>query len=81
VPRDLIISSRDVRQAYVDVDEPTRVELSNNSPQGYALLVTTNIRGFTALRVWGAGVEVTLGGEGGEISERGRVGVHMPLAR
>lgn len=80
VPLDLVISSRDVRQAYVDVDEPTRVEVSNNSPQGYVLLVTPHMPGFTAMRVRGAGVQVTLGGEGGAIPEPGRVGVHMPLA-
>jgi len=79
-PPDLVISSQDVRQAYVDVNEPTRVQVSNNSLQGYVLLVTPNMPGFTALMVRGAGVEATLGGEGGEISERGRVGVHMPLA-
>lgn len=79
-PLDLVISSQDVRQGYIDVTEPTRVQVSNNRPQGYVLLVTQNMPGLTALKVQGAGVEVTLGGEGGEISERGRVGAHLSLA-
>lgn len=80
VPLDLLISARDVRQAYVDVHEPTRVDVSNNSPQGYELLVTPNMPGLTGVIVRGAGAEVSLGGEGGAIPERGRVGVHMALA-
>lgn len=79
-PLDLVISSRDVRQAYVDVNEPTRVQVSNNRSQGYVLLVTQNMPGFTALMVQGAGVEATLGGKGGEIPERGRVGLHLSFA-
>jgi hypothetical protein len=39
-PLDLVISSQDVRQPYVDVNEPTRVQVSNNNPQGCVLLVT-----------------------------------------
>lgn len=79
-PPELRISAADVRQAYVDVSEPTRVDVSNNSPQGYALLVSPNMPGFTAVLVRGAGVPVTLAGNGGVIPEPGRVGVRMPLS-
>lgn len=79
-PLDLVVSSRDVRQAYVDAPEPTRLEVSNNSPQGYELLVSPTMPGFTALQVRGGGVQVTLAGDGGTIPERGRVGLHMPLS-
>lgn len=79
-PPDLVISAADVRRAYVDVSEPTRVDVSNNSPQGYALLVSPNMPGFTAVVVRGAGEPVTLAGNGGVIPERGRMGVRMPLS-
>jgi hypothetical protein len=79
-PPDLVISAQEVRQAYADVAEPTRVEVSNNSPRGYALLVSPTMPGFTALVVREAGVQVILGGEGGAIPERGQVGLRMPLS-
>ena len=80
VPPELVISTRDVRQTYVDVGAPTLVEVSNNDPSGYELLVTPKMSGFTAVTVRGTGVEVVLRGEGGAIPERGKVGVRMPLA-
>lgn len=79
-PLDLVVSARDVRQAYVDVGQPTRVEVFNNNPQGYMLLVTSKMPGVTALIVREAGVQVTLVGEGGAIPERGVVGAHMPIS-
>ena len=79
-PLELVISARDVREAFVDVPQPTRVRISNNNPQGYALLVSPRMPGITALVVREAGVQVTLGAAGGAIPERGRVGVHMPLS-
>lgn len=79
-PLELVISARDIRQAYVDVPEPMRVEVSNNNPQGYELLVSPTMPVFSALLVRGGGVQVTLGGEGGAIPERGRIGLHMPIS-
>ncbi|HJS91829.1 MAG TPA: hypothetical protein VJ738_17810 [Steroidobacteraceae bacterium] len=79
-PLDLVVSLQDVRQAYVDAPEPTRLEVSNNSPQGYVLLVSPTMPGITALRVRGGGVQVTLAGDGGAIPERGHVGLRMPLS-
>ena len=79
-PLELVVSARDIRQTYVDVPEPMRVEVSNNDPQGYVLLVSPTMPGFTALVVRGGGARVTLGGEGGAIPERGRIGLHMPIS-
>jgi hypothetical protein len=79
-PFELVISARDVREAFVDVAQPTRVRISNNNPQGYALLVSPRMPGITALVVREAGVQVTLGAAGGAIPERGQVGVRMPLS-
>ena len=79
-PLDLVISARDVRRGYVDVREPTRVAVSNNSPRGYVLFLITNFQGVTALVVREGGAVATLRGGGGAVAERGRVGIHMLLA-
>jgi len=70
-PPDIAISREDVRRGYVEVAEPTRVEITSNSPAGYALLILPQSRWFSAVTVRGAGSEVTMGAEGGTIVERG----------
>ena len=79
-PSDLVISTHDVRESYVDVHEPTRVRVFNNSPQGYELVVTPKMPGLAGIVVRGAGAEVSLGGAGGAIPERGQIGMHMSLS-
>ena len=79
-PPDLVISALDVRRSYIDVGEPTRLEISNNSPAGYALLIVPTARIFTAITVRGAGGAAELGRDGGAILERGRAGLHIPLS-
>jgi hypothetical protein len=51
----------------------TRVEISTNDPEGYALVVQPQAGWFSSLAVFGAGGQVMLGSEGGTIVERGPV--------
>ena len=80
VPSALTISADDVRRAYIDVWQPTRLEITNNSPDGYALLVEPTVRVFKAVLVRGAGPAALLGGDGGAIAERGQTGARLPLS-
>lgn len=78
-PGQVIVSSEDVDRGYVDVTEPTRVEISNTSPQGYVLVVLPRSRMFSSVTVRGAGGDVTLGDDGGSIVERRQTGSTIPL--
>ncbi|HUK03025.1 MAG TPA: hypothetical protein VLW26_12175 [Steroidobacteraceae bacterium] len=78
-PVNLTITPDAVRRGFIEVLEPTRIEVSNNSPHGYALLVQPQMMIFSALRVRSAGGEVLLGNEGGMIVEHGQHGITLPL--
>lgn len=78
-PTELAISAQDVGRGYVEVVEPTRLEVSNNSPQGYVLLILPRTRMFSSLTVHGMGGEVTLGTDGGAIVARRQTGSTIPL--
>jgi hypothetical protein len=79
VPADIVISDEDLRRGYVEVAEPTRIQISSNSPTGYLLVFLPLSRLISSVTVRYAGEEVTLGADGGEIAERGQVGTAMTL--
>lgn len=70
-PADISISPEDLRRGYVEVIDPTHLEIRTNSPAGYALLILPQSSWFSAVTVRGAGAEVTIGADGGTIIERG----------
>jgi hypothetical protein len=78
-PSSVVISSEDVRRGYVKIVEPTRIRISNTDPTGYALIVLPQSRWFSSVTVYGAGVEVTMGNDGGTIVESGHTGRAMSL--
>jgi hypothetical protein len=71
-PADVMITQADVRRGYVEIAEPTLLDVSTNDPAGYALVILPQAPWFSQVTVRGAGDEITLGTEGGTIVERGR---------
>ena len=78
-PSDILISPENTRNGYVEVTEPTVIEVSNTSPQGYALVITPQSALLSSFAVQGAGGEVMFGNDGGMIVERGQTGSSMAL--
>jgi hypothetical protein len=78
-PADILISDEDIRRGYIEVAEPMRIRISNNSPAGYMLLILPQSGLAASVTVRFPGGEVTLGSDGGEIAEPGEVGPAMTL--
>jgi hypothetical protein len=79
-PATLVVSAQDVRQGYVDSPAPTRLLVSSNDPSGFAIDIWPVSELFTAIRLRGADVFVTLGRDGGTIVERSRRGRLLPMS-
>jgi hypothetical protein len=78
-PTAVWIAPENVRDGYVDVAEPTLIEVVNNNPTGYTLVITPQTTLFSSLTVHGAGVDTTFGNDGGSIVERGQTGSSLAL--
>jgi hypothetical protein len=73
-PLEVVISSEDVSRGFVEIPEPTRVQVSSNSPLGYTLTLVPQSSWFSGLTVRCAGTEVTMGADGGAIVEHRHAG-------
>jgi hypothetical protein len=73
-PLEVVISAEDVGRGFVEIPEPTRVQVSSNSPMGYTLLLVPQSSWFSGLTVRCADAEVTMGADGGAIVERRQAG-------
>jgi hypothetical protein len=73
-PLEVVVSPEDVGRGYVEIPEPTRVQVSSNSPMGYTLLLVPQSTWFSGLTVRCADAEVTMGADGGAIVERRHAG-------
>lgn len=78
-PTAVWIAPENVRDGYVEVAEPTFIEVANNNPTGYTLVITPQTALFSSLTVHGAGVDTTFGNDGGSIVERGQTGYSLVL--
>ena len=78
-PAAVWIAPENIRDGYVDVVEPTLVEVANNNPTGYTLVITPQTTLFSSLTVHGAGIDTTFGNDGGSIVERGQTGHSLVL--
>jgi hypothetical protein len=73
-PLEVVISSEDVRRGFVEIPEPTRLQVSSNSPLGYTLVLVPQSSWFSGLTVRCADAEVTMSADGGAIVERRQAG-------
>jgi hypothetical protein len=73
-PLEVVISPEDVSRGFVEIPEPTRVQVSSNSPVGYTLMLMPQSSWFSGLTVRSADAEVTMGADGGAIVERRHAG-------
>jgi hypothetical protein len=73
-PAEVVISAEDVSRGYVEIQEPTRVQVSSNSPAGYALVLLPQSSWFSGVTVRCADEEITMGADGGAIVERRHAG-------
>jgi hypothetical protein len=64
------ITPRDLQRGYVDLDQPTLLNIYSNAPDGYALEVVPMSPVIQAIAVHGLGSEADLGAQGGRIVER-----------
>jgi hypothetical protein len=69
-PSEIIVSAADVRRGYVDVSQPTALEVNSNSPNGIALDLMTLSPMMTSVIVSGLDSEQSLGADGGTIVQR-----------
>lgn len=70
LPSELEISAADVRRGFIEVPQPTALTIRSNSPEGYALDLTTVAPIVSSMRVWGFDSELSLGADGGTIIQR-----------
>jgi hypothetical protein len=73
-PLEVLVLPEDVSRGYVEISEPTRVQVSSNSPMGYTLVLVPQSTWFSGLTVRCADAEVTMGADGGAIVERRHAG-------
>jgi len=69
-PTELQLSTQDLRRGYIDVLQPTTLEIRSNSASGYALDVTTVAPIVAAMLIHGFDADLRLGQEGGTIIQR-----------
>lgn len=77
-PATIDISPADVQRGFAEID-PVRFEIASNSRDGYALELIPLNRLFTAVSVHGLGDDVTVGADGGTVTQRRRNAQSAPL--
>jgi hypothetical protein len=69
-PRELRLSTNDLRRGFVDVEQPTSLLVNSNSPNGIALDLTALSPMLSSMIVYGLGSEQALGADGGTLIQR-----------
>jgi len=69
-PGEIIVSAGDIRRGYVDVSQPTSLQINSNSPNGIALDLMSVSTMMTAVTVSGLDSEQSLGADGGTLVQR-----------
>ena len=67
-PRELHITDTDIERGYIDVNEPSRIEIRSNSPNGYLLSFESRGLSLKEIHVRGFGQDVQIAPGGGWIS-------------
>lgn len=68
-PASVVITAADISRGYVDVSQPARISVKNNSA-GYLLSFAGNVEFARQIRVQGLGPDVLMGAEGGVVARR-----------
>jgi len=69
-PPAIDVSSSDVERGYVDVANPTQLDVQTNSAAGYVLNVLPRTNLFSRVQVRGLDSRVELGADGGAVVQR-----------
>ena len=80
LPAPLLITTADLARGFVDLPYPLRLHVYSNSRAGFALDMATQSPWFSAVAIDGLDTQVTLGGEGGTIVQRGQAAPSRALA-
>lgn len=81
-PRELHITDTDIERGYIDVNEPSRIEIRSNSPNGYLLSFESRGLSLKEIHVRGFGQDVQIAPGGGWISrpDSGRGAIQEELS-
>jgi hypothetical protein len=69
-PPAINVSANDVARGYVDVANPTQLDVQTNSSEGYVLNVLPRTNLFSQVQVRGLDSRVELGADGGSVVQR-----------
>jgi hypothetical protein len=75
----LVVSAADIARGYVEVTAASRLRISANSREGYAVDFYPRLPIFNAVHVSSASADARIGPDGGTMIVRGRHGRNMPL--
>ncbi|MFT3905037.1 MAG: hypothetical protein QM718_01860 [Steroidobacteraceae bacterium] len=80
LPDQVVISASDLQRGYVDVAAPAALQISSNSPEGFALDVLPIAALARSVTVQGLGGETELGAEGGTLVQRWQHGQSLAVS-
>ena len=76
---ELIVSAADIARGYVEVTVASRLKVSANNPEGYAVDFFPRVAIFKSVTVSSSSAKAHMGEEGGTMIVRGQHGHKMPL--